>query len=154
MAWTLVGEGNSLDDLKLLVADRELPRGTKVKFQLRLNLPVGYIFDVAGVEAIFRPQMPEGLELKDVRGDGWWEATIDAAANSPALGAIILFIKAHWLALVIGGFAFYLILSNIKFFADFATGLAKALPWILILVLVTLVIFVAKGLKGLPLKGG
>ena len=154
MAWTLVGEGNSFDDLKLLVANRELPKGTRVRFKLKLNMPIGPAFDVAGAELIFKSQMPEGLTLKDVRGDGLWEATIDAEANSPGLMAILLFIKAHWLAIVIGGFFLYLVLTNIKFFADFATGLSKALPWILLLILVTLVIFIAKGLKGLSLEGG
>ena len=148
MAWELVGEGQSFDDFKLLVADRQLPKGARVKFTMDVMWPAGYAFDLAGVEHIFKMTMPEGIKLIDVYGESGSKGVVEGEATSPWLGAVLAFVKAHWVAIIIGGFVLYLVLTNIKFFADFATGLAKALPWVIILIMITFIVVLVTRLRG------
>lgn len=100
MAWTTVAEGTSLDTLKQLVADVELGKGTPIRFEMTLNTPVAHLFDLAGAELIFKPQMPEGLDLLDVYSpDNQYQVVIDCEADPVHLLAIVAFVKAHWLAI-------------------------------------------------------
>lgn len=95
-----IAEGKTLDTLRALVRDKELPTGTKVRVEMKLRLPVAHVFDLAGAEYLFKLAMPEGLILKDVYSpDNKYQVVIEAEANSPTILAIIAFIKAHWLAI-------------------------------------------------------
>lgn len=110
--WQTVAEGVSFSELELLVADMELPKGTKMKVVMDLTVPVGFLFDVAGAELIFQPFVPEGMELVDVYGEGS-QGIVDMEADPAWLVAVWAFMKAHWLAIVIGGFILAAIISFI-----------------------------------------
>lgn len=95
-----IAEGTTLGELKALVADQELKKGVKVRFELELKLPVAHLFDLAGTELIFKPMMPEGLDLKDVYSpDNMYQVVIEAEADPVWIVAIVAFVKAHWLAI-------------------------------------------------------
>ena len=112
MGWVTVAQGTSLSDLSAVVEDMELPSGTRVKVVMDLELPVAWAFDVAGAEHIFRPFVPDGLHLIDVYGEGS-KGIVEMEANSPALFVVVAFLKAHWLALSIAGFALAFLVSLI-----------------------------------------
>lgn len=99
MAWTLIAESDRIETLgEDLVEDFELPEGTPVRIVMELNFPLGYAFSLPGAELIFRPFMPEGVRLIDVHGDGWWRAVVEGEIEGTWVGAILAFIKLHWLA--------------------------------------------------------
>lgn len=99
MRWTTVAQGTSIDTIEETVSNFELPKGTPIRFIMQLNAPVAHAFDLWGVEGIFRPVMPDGVDLIDVHGEGNYTVIIDAEADPAWLLAIIVFIKAHWIAL-------------------------------------------------------
>jgi len=99
MAWVTVAESDRIETLgDDLTTDIELPKGTKVRFVMDLRLPVGSAFSLPGAEYIFRPFMPDGIDLIDVYGSGS-QATIECEADPAFLLAALAFIKAHWLAI-------------------------------------------------------
>lgn len=154
MGWKLVGEGTSIDDLHPVVADRELKHGTRVRFKLDVMWPAGKAFDLAGAERLFSIS---GVEILDVRSDGWSGAVIEGKATGASPGpwiiAIIAFVKAHWVALAIGGFALYVIVSNIKFFAETIALAASLIPILIIVGVVVIgIILLRKGVGAV--KGG
>ncbi|GAI15661.1 unnamed protein product [marine sediment metagenome] len=110
--WQTVAEGINLTDLEAVVADMQLPKGTKMKVVIDLTLPLGWAFDVVGAEWIFQPFVPAGMELVDVYGKGS-QGIVEMEADPAWLVAVIAFIKAHWLAITIAGFALALIIAFI-----------------------------------------
>ena len=100
MAWKTIAEGTTFDTLKQTTADFELKKGTPVRFEMTLESPVAHLFDFAGAEAIFRPKMPKGLDLKDIYSpDNKYQVVIEAEADPIHLVAIVAFVQAHWLAI-------------------------------------------------------
>lgn len=99
MPWITVAEGTSIATVEARVSNFELPKGTQIRFIMQLSMPVAPAFDLAGAELIFRPMMPEGVDLIDVHGEGWRTVVIDAESDPAWLLAILVFIKAHWIAL-------------------------------------------------------
>ena len=112
----------SLEELATLdYPNIQLTRGADFEVEIDLTLPVAQAFNLAGAEAIFRPQMPDGLELIDVRGEGTNTVVITARIQDvaglgqtaaleilPVLAAIGTFIGAHWLGLSLGSiFVFF-----------------------------------------------
>ena len=116
--WTLAAEGKSIGDLKGMIADRELPKGTPVKWVMSFNIPgVAKAFDAFGAEWVFKPFVPDGLELTDVseeEGKG-----VVLMESDPAwLVATWLFVKANWVKLVIGGFLLGAVVKLIQMFVQ------------------------------------
>lgn len=109
--WKTVAEGVSISDLELLVKDMWLPKGARIKVVMDTWAP--WAFDVAGAELVFRPFIPDGLELIDVYGQGG-RGIVEMEADPAWLIAILAFIKAHWLAITIAGLALYTIISFIR----------------------------------------
>lgn len=125
--WQTVAEGTSLDELAATVADFELKKGTKIRFEMDLGMPVASLFDVAGVEHLF--SMPEGIDLIDVYGEGWSKAVIEAEADPAWLLAIVAFVKAHWIAIVIGTFVLLVLVSFIRISADIPKIIPPLADW-------------------------
>lgn len=132
----IIAEGTSLADLTQKIGDRELKKGTPVKIEMTLKVPVAHAFDLAGAEAIFSTQMPEGLDVKDVYSpDNKYQVVIDCESDPVHIVAIVAFIKAHWLAitLVTIGLAFVLtqLVIAIKVSAPIAGVIG--IGWILVM---------------------
>lgn len=147
MVWQTIAKGKSLSEIKATIKDQELPKGTPVRFEMTVITGVaGRLFDLAGAELIFGPLMPEGLDLKDVY---WDEATrqviVEAESDPVHLGAIILFVKAHWLAasLITIGLALSLgyIISSIRVKAPISA--VVGLPLIIALVVIAVILAAA-----------
>ena len=109
--WRIVAEGVSLSDLEATVADMELTKGTQIRVVMDTWAP--WAFDIAGAELVFKPFIPEGLDLVDVYGEGG-QGIVDMEADPAWLVAMLAFIKAHWLAITIAGFILVAIISFIR----------------------------------------
>lgn len=95
--WIKIAEGVSLSELSQVIADRELKKGTPVRFEMTLNLPLAHAFDLAGAEQLFGTIMPEGLIVQDVYSpDNTYQVVIDAEADPVHVAAIVAWVKAHW----------------------------------------------------------
>ena len=125
MDWQVVAEGTNIWDLESTIGELELPKGSKLKVVINLKFPIGWIFDIAGAELIFRPFTPDGMELIDVYGEGS-QGIIDMEADPAWLLGILAFIKAHWLAITIAGFVLTAIIASIIILAKIA--IAPTLP--------------------------
>ena len=130
MSWKTLAQADSLEALgEDVIDDFELPHGTKVRWVLDLNVPVGYAFSLPGAEYLFRPMMPEGIELTDVRTNGHWGAIIEGDVDPAWLIAALAFVRVHWLAIsliAIGlGFVLAEIIKAVRFDGDFESPLAS-----------------------------
>ena len=128
MSFKIVAEGPSFDDLATTVSNFELKKGTKVRFEMDLNMPVAFLFNVAGIEHLFSI---DGLDLKDVHGEGWSTAVVEAEADPAWLLGVIAFIKAHWVAIAIGGIVLYTLVSFLRMLVDIVPD-SDFLKWIVL----------------------
>jgi len=142
MAWQTVAEGKSLAELRPLVVDMELPKGTKVRAVFDLKLPLAWAFDMAGAELAFRALIPQGLKLIDVYGEGG-KGIVDMEADPAWLAAALVFIKTHWVAIAIAGLLLPLIISFIRVSVDLVRAPAP-IPWLVAIVGGLLVYSLAK----------
>lgn len=110
--WQAVAEGTNIWDLKSTVGELELPKGSRIKVVMDLKLPLGWAFDIAGAELIFKPFTPEGTTLVDVYGEGS-QGIVELEADPAWLILALAFIKAHWLAITIAGFLLTAIIAAI-----------------------------------------
>ena len=85
---------------------------------------------VAGVEAIFQARVPEGLTVIDVYGEGS-KAIIEMEADPVWLVAFLGFIKAHWLAIMIGGLTLIALIAfmRIEVPEEFVGGVGEIAKW-------------------------
>jgi len=110
MEWQTVAQGVSIWELEQLVADMYLPKGAKLR--IVMDTWADWAFDIAGAELVFKPFIPEGLDLIDVYGENG-QGIVDMEADPVWLAAALVFIKAHWLAITIAGFALATLISFI-----------------------------------------
>lgn len=137
MAWRLLSQSDSIQTLgDDVIEDMELPEGTRVRVTMNFIMPIGYLFDLPGAEYIFRPMMPEGIDLIDVHSNGAWSAIIEGLVDPAWLIAALAFIKVHWLAisLITIGVTFGLaeLIKSIRFDGDvpsLATNIATIVKW-------------------------
>jgi len=108
--WQIVAEGTSIFDLESIIGQMELTKGTKVRVVMDTGVP--WLFDTAGAELIFKPFVPDGLDLIDVYGESG-QGIVDMEADPAWLLAVVAFIKAHWVAITIAGFLLAAIISFI-----------------------------------------
>ncbi len=108
--WQVVAEGTSIFDLESTIGQLELTKGMKVR--VVMETPAPWIFDTAGAELVFKPFVPEGLDLIDVYGENG-QGIVDMEADPAWLLAVLAFMKAHWLAITIAGFALAALISFI-----------------------------------------
>lgn len=123
--WQVVAEGTNIWDLRSTIGELELPKGSRLKVVMDLKMPLGWIFDVAGAELIFKPFIPGGVTLVDVYGEGS-QGIVEMEVDPAWLLAALAFIKAHWLAITIAGFLLTAIIATIIVLAKIA--IAPALP--------------------------
>ncbi|MBU2556128.1 MAG: hypothetical protein KKF98_16885 [Bacteroidetes bacterium] len=115
MAWQTVAEGASLGELKSTVGELKLPKGSKVR--VVMDTWEAWAFDAPGAELVFRPFVPDGLNLVDVWGESG-KGIVEMEADPAWLLAILAFIKAHWLAIIIAGFVLTVIVSFIRIMVE------------------------------------
>lgn len=123
--WQTVAQGVNLWDLEATVADMKLPKGSDLMVVMDLKLPLGWAFDVAGAELLFKPFVPDGMALTDVYGEGS-VGIVEMKADPAWLLAILVFIKANWLAIIIAGFVLTVIIVFITVLVKIAV--APTLP--------------------------
>jgi len=128
MGWKTVAEGTSISNLEQTIADMELRKGTRIRVVMDTWAP--WVFDVAGAELVFRPFVPDGLDLVDVWGESG-QGIVEMEADPAWLAAVIVFIKAHWLAITLAGLALATIISSISIIIKVPT-VAQIPIWLLI----------------------
>ncbi len=128
MSWKVAAEGVSFSELEQIIADMELPKGTKMRVVMDTSVP--WVFDMAGVEWAFNPFVPDGMKLIDVYGENG-QGIVEMEADPAWLVATLAFIKAHWLAIVIAGFALALIVQFIRVMIE-VPAWAQPPIWLLI----------------------
>ena len=131
MAYVTIAEGTAIDKLRSTVADFSLPKGTPVRAIINLKLPVAYLFNLPGVEALFQARTKE-LVVKDVHADGATRVIVEMEAASPPFWlAALAFIKAHWTLIWISGLLVALFVSFIRLEApeEVVRGVGEIAKW-------------------------
>lgn len=132
--WIVAAEGKSLDELTVLISDRELKKGDQVK--LEFDTDHEWVFDAAGAEHAFKSKVPEGMELIDVYGEGG-KGIVLMEADPAWLVAVVGFAKAHWLVLTIVALGLsFLLPSIIKFVRVLIKVAGPLLEWGLIILVI------------------
>ncbi len=114
-SWQQAAVGTSLWDLEATIADLNLQKGDRMRVEMDLKVPVGFLFDAAGAELLFKPVVPDGMDLVDVWGEGS-KAYVELEADPVFLVAALAFIKAHWVGIVIAGFLLAALVASIIVF--------------------------------------
>lgn len=140
MAWQTVAQGINITELQQTVADMELPKGTRMKVVMDLKMPLGWAFDMAGAELAFKPFVPTGMKLIDVYGEGS-QGIVEMEADPAWLVAVLAFIKAHWLAIIIAGFVLTVIIAFIPVIAWIVAPTPVPIPAIAIVAVAALIIY-------------
>ena len=119
MAWELVAQG-PLANMQLLVANRELTKGTRARLVLELDQwYYAPVFNLAGMEQAFKDRVPPGMFIVDVSGE-WFDvsggrqgyAYIDMEADPAWLAPLVVFIPTFQTILVVGGVITVAIILN------------------------------------------
>lgn len=119
--WKTIAQGGSLDQLAATVGNFELKKGTPIRFEMNLNMPVAFLFDVAGAEHLFHI---DGVDINDVYGEGWSKVVVEAESDPAWLLAIVAFVKAHWVGILIGAF----VLGALVLFTTVSADIAEIIP--------------------------
>lgn len=130
MTWQLAAQGTNFDSLQTQIADRELPKGTKVLVEMDLIGPdwVNSAFDALGAESFFSGKVPSGMSLVDVyhnSGKGYALMEADPAFLLP----VITFVAANWGAILITFLTFSVLLALAIAFVRIWAWVATAGPW-------------------------
>lgn len=123
--WTEVARGTNIWDLKSTVGEMHLSKGSRIKVVMDLKLPLGWAFDAAGAEQIFKPFAPDGTSVVDVYGEGS-QGIVELEADPVWLVALLAFIEAHWVEILIAGFVLTAIIMSIIVLVKIAV--APSLP--------------------------
>jgi len=126
--WEVVAEGTSFWSLKETIGDFEMPKGTRMRVVMKTSMP--WLFDMAGVEFIFKPFVPENMKLIDVWGEEGNGIVEMEVTGTPFL-AVLAFLKAHWLAVAIAGILLYTVISFIWVMAKVPT-VAQIPIWLIL----------------------
>ena len=129
MGWEVAAQGTNLANLSATLENFELPKGTRMKVIFDLKAPVGFLFNAAGAEWLAGPFIPDGMDLVDVYGSGS-KGIVEMESDPAWLLAVLAFMRAHWVALTLGTFALWLLISLITVTIKMPAILA--LPWMLI----------------------
>jgi hypothetical protein len=123
--WTEAARGTNIWDLESTIGDMHLPKGSRIKVVMDLKLPLGWAFDAAGAELIFKPFTPDGTKVVDVYGEGS-QGIVELEADPVWLLALLAFIEAHWIEILIAGFVLTAIIMSIIILVKVAV--APSLP--------------------------
>jgi len=114
----------SLASLKNVITDYHLQAGDRVHLKIDVISPMGYVFNVAGAENVFRPLMPDHMTLIDVWGEGD-SGYVEMQATSPPLAAVLTFIGNNWLNIILAGVALSAIIVLITVTLKTVAGVAS-----------------------------
>jgi len=131
MAYVTIAEGTAIDKLESTVGDFSLPKGTPVRAIIDLKLPLAYLFNLPSVEALFQAQTKD-MVVKDVHADGASRVIVVMEAASPAFWlAVLAFIKAHWVLILVSGFLVALLTTFIRLEApeEVVKGIGEIAKW-------------------------
>lgn len=109
--WKVAAEGTSFADLEMKIADIELVKGARVRIVMDTLPFTSWVFDLAGVENVFKPVVPEGMDLVDVWGEGG-KGYVEMEADPAWLAAVVLGLPV-WAWLAIGGVGGLILLGTI-----------------------------------------
>ncbi len=125
MAWYLVAEGKTSEELQQGVPQVDLAKGTRMKLEIVTKYPIGYFFDLWGAEWVVTRLFPEiedyGAEVVDVEGVGAYKIVVHMRATGTWVPIIVAGIIA---AIVYFGWRWF---QEIRLFAEEAKPLAWAL---------------------------
>lgn len=127
--WKTVAVGTSIADLKSSIADIELKKGDKIK--VVMDTWTWPAFDIFGAELLFKPFVPEGVDLIDVSGENGY-GIVEMEADPIWFGALLGFIKAHWLAIAIGGAILAVSVAFIWIYIKISGIVGAAMPWLMV----------------------
>ena len=131
MAYVTIAEGTAIEKLESTVGDFSLAHGTPVRAIIDLTLPVAYLFNLPGVEALFQTQTKD-MVVKDVHSEGAFRVIVEMEAASPVWWmAALLFIKAHWVLILISGLLIAALTTFIRLEApeEVVKGAAEIVKW-------------------------
>ncbi len=131
MAYVTIAEGTAIGKLESTVGDFSLPSGTPVRAVIDLTLPVAYLFNLPGVEALFQTQTKD-MVVKDVHSEGASRVIVEMEAASPVWWmAALLFIKAHWVLILISGLFIAALTTFIRLEApeEVVKGVSEIVKW-------------------------
>jgi len=159
MGWVTVAEGTTFEMLgQARPAEVELPKGTPIRVVMELSQPAAFAFNTPGAEAIFRPVMPDGMELVDVHSEGWSTVIIEMRADPAFLVPLVAFVAAHWVGLSLAAIGlmvalgFLIAVVKVEAPEDLFKALAEPKKWITYALIAVAVIVGLRALgKG---KGG
>lgn len=151
MAWETVAEGANFNTLKQIVADKDVPPGTIIMCEFDTKFPS--YFDLPGNEWIFQQKAPPGCKVIDVWGEGpiWPWATgkgyvkmevqsvsggISGIGIGP-LAAIIGWISAHWVAIIIATVVITLLVMFIRITMKVTKTVEQASPYLIWALIIT-----------------
>lgn len=101
--WVNVAEGTSFSNLKQLVKDQELPKGTQAIVKMKVGTVMAALFDAPLAEQLYGWAFAvPGMDVRDLRGEGdegWVILESDPAWISDMVNYIVRF----WGDVVIGG---------------------------------------------------
>ena len=123
--WQEVARGANIWDLAATIADMELPKGTRIKVVMDLKVPVGGLFNTGVGDWLGQRFVPNGTDFIDAYGEGS-QGIIELESDPVWLIALLAFIKAHWVALMIAGFLLAAIIATIVILVKIAV--APTLP--------------------------
>ncbi len=110
--WKQVSQGTSFSNLSTAIQDIELKKGARMR--IVMDAPGSdWLFDIAGAEWVFRAVTPPGMDVVDVWGENG-QGICELEADPAWLVATLLFVKAHWLALIIAGILVVSVVSFIR----------------------------------------
>ncbi len=133
MPWVKVAEGTNFTDLQSLIADQELTKGTKLRCVIETNLPGAAVaFDIApnwGWPA------PEGMFVVDIWGEGGIlgsTGVVELESDPAWFAAVLAFMKAHWVAIVIASVVLGAIVIGITVFMLESEAIVDIVKWVAI----------------------
>lgn len=141
MAWQTVAKGASLSEVRQLIANRELPKGTKIR--VVFDAPgFDWVFDMAGAELAFKPFIPKGADLVDVWGENG-KGIVEMESDPIWLATVVLGLPV-WAWIIIAGITLAIIIAFIVVMVKLPE--AARIPF-------ALLIGVAAGIVGLTILG-
>ena len=126
--WQTVAEGTSFWNLRDTIGNVELPKGTRMRVVMETS--ASWLFDIAGAEHVFKAVLPDDMKLIDVWGEGS-EGIVEMEVTGTFWWAIWGFLKAHWVALVIGTIVLATVVSFITVMVK-VPAVAQIPVWLII----------------------
>jgi hypothetical protein len=113
MGYEVLATVNSFEELANIRTNYHLQAGDRVKLDFQVQWPFGSAFNLAGVENLFNPLMPDHMFLIDVGSDNPNSAYIEMEATSPPLAVVLAAIPAWAYIILASGVALAAIIITI-----------------------------------------